>query len=390
MKKLFAYILTAALLTAALVVPASAASVDSGSSNTGNSGVADEEWMKDIWLYIYVNNDIIQPVKRILLNNYTVVSDGELTMLEILSVVDDYYAATDTENGYVFKGAYMETTNITALDFVAGRDETPITDLDAARMDGTVVIKARVTGVTNLPEEAPETPAVPAVYMNVSDAWGAPGDTVTVTLEIGDAEASSVGVKYSLPEGIEFVSGQWLLADGILDSVTDFGAAYAWSEAQAIDGAALELTLQIREGAQIESSIPFEVVLKDVDTTVCTGTLSSSVHVEYYINSFGIDCSGVNMNVGGVRTIGVQVDPEFLADQVVWTSSDLSVAEVSGGVVTGVGPGTATITARLGDWSQECTVQVFESTDSGTKACLITGEPGCVRHIRCILNSLLG
>ena len=114
---------------------------------TPNPGVVDEEWMKDIWLYIYVNNDIVQPAKRVLLNNYTIVNDHTLSKAEILTVVDDYYKASNANNGIIWKGAYRETTNITALDFVAGRDETTITGLDVDRSLNTVIIKARVTGV---------------------------------------------------------------------------------------------------------------------------------------------------------------------------------------------------------------------------------------------------
>ena len=124
------------------------AKTNSGSTNnTTNNGVVGEEWMKDIWLYIYVNNDIVQPAKRVLLNNYTIVNDYVLSKAEIMTVVDDYYAAANANTGIVWKGAYRETTNITALDFVAGRDETPITGLDVDRSLNTVVIKVRVTGV---------------------------------------------------------------------------------------------------------------------------------------------------------------------------------------------------------------------------------------------------
>lgn len=133
-------------------------SSNSGSSNnTTNNGVVDEEWMKDIWLYIYVNNDIIQPAKRILLNNYTIVSDHTLSASEIMTVVDDYYKASNANVGMTFKGAYRETSNITALDFVAGRDETTITGLDVDRSLNTVIIKARVTGVAAISSAAADS-----------------------------------------------------------------------------------------------------------------------------------------------------------------------------------------------------------------------------------------
>ncbi len=48
---------------------------------------------------------------------------------------------------------------------------------------------------------------------------------------------------------------------------------------------------------------------------------------------------------------------------VTWSSSNTSVATVSGGIVSGKSPGTATITAKAGDKSATCKVTV---TDSGT------------------------
>ena len=125
-----------------------------GSSNgSNNNNVVDEEWMKDIYLYIYTNNDIITPAKRVLLNNYTIVNDHKLSKDEILTVVDDYYKATNSNNGIIWKGAYLETTNITALDFVDGRDDTNdgktyIDDLDVERSSKNTIIKVRVKGVT--------------------------------------------------------------------------------------------------------------------------------------------------------------------------------------------------------------------------------------------------
>lgn len=111
--------------------------------------VVDEEWMKDIWLYIYTNNDLVQPAKRVLLNDYEIIKDHVINKSNALSVVDDYFKATNSNNGIIWKGMYRETEDITALQFVQqlGRDDY-IDNLDVLRSKGTVVIKVRVTGVT--------------------------------------------------------------------------------------------------------------------------------------------------------------------------------------------------------------------------------------------------
>ena len=120
-------------------------------NDSNNQYIADEEFQHDIWLYIYVNNDMITPAKRILLNNYAIVDasqdGGILTKAEILSVVDDYYKATDANKGIIWQGAYREDS-LDIVKFVFKNDETPFVSLAAERTASTVVIKARVTGVT--------------------------------------------------------------------------------------------------------------------------------------------------------------------------------------------------------------------------------------------------
>lgn len=50
-----------------------------------------------------------------------------------------------------------------------------------------------------------------------------------------------------------------------------------------------------------------------------------------------------------------------------WSSSDENVATVSGGTVKGVSAGTATVTAKLGGWSDSCRVTVVDGTVSSEK-----------------------
>lgn len=129
-------------------------STNNNNNNNNNNGadddyVVDEEWMKDIWLYIYTNNDLVQPAKRVLLNDYEIIKDHVINKSNALSVVDDYFKATNSNNGIIWKGMYRETNDITAMQFVQqlGRDDY-IDNLDVLRSKGTVVIKVRVTGVT--------------------------------------------------------------------------------------------------------------------------------------------------------------------------------------------------------------------------------------------------
>lgn len=118
-------------------------------SNGVNSYYGDEA-MKDIWLYIYTNTNMTTPATRVLLNNYTIVSDGTVNKSEILTVVDDYYYATDSNTGIVWKGMYLESATdlATNLQFVQGDLYDELNGLKESRYNDVTIIMARVTGVT--------------------------------------------------------------------------------------------------------------------------------------------------------------------------------------------------------------------------------------------------
>ena len=146
----------------------------------------DDEFMDDIYLYIYVNNDLISPAKRILLNNYSIVSDDVVNKSEILSVVDDYYKATDSNKGIVWKGMYLETGNITALDFINKNVvEGDSVNLATMRKDGyTDIVKVRVTGVTTK-------------YSSTADSSNPKtGDSIMVPVMVAGLTASALAVAY--------------------------------------------------------------------------------------------------------------------------------------------------------------------------------------------------
>ena len=70
-------------------------------------------------------------------------------------------------------------------------------------------------------------------------------------------------------------------------------------------------------------------------------------------------------------TATITANVEGTTDAVVWSSDNEGVATVSGGVVTAVAAGVATITAKVGDASATCAVTV---TDSGYFPVLNTGK----------------
>lgn len=90
------------------------------------------------------------------------------------------------------------------------------------------------------------------------------------------------------------------------------------------------------------------------------------------VTSVTLDKTELALTIGGIGGAAVQltatVTPDNATDaDVDWSSSDVSVATVDGsGLVTAVADGTATITAKAGDKTAECTVTVALGVESVT------------------------
>lgn len=82
--------------------------------------------------------------------------------------------------------------------------------------------------------------------------------------------------------------------------------------------------------------------------------------------ALAIDKSSMTFSSGAPQTIAATVEPENTTDEVVWTTSDSTVATVKDGVVYPRGNGSATITATCGSISQTCSVSVSNLSFSVT------------------------
>ena len=104
-------------------------------------------------------------------------------------------------------------------------------------------------------------------------------------------------------------------------------------------------------------------------TATCTVTVQKA---DVAAESITLDLSSLELAVGGTARLTATVKPdEATVKTVQWSSSDDSVATVAAdGTVTAVKEGTATITAKCGEKSADCTVTVKAAPVSPTSVTL--------------------
>lgn len=165
-----------------------------------------------------------------------------------------------------------------------------------------------------------------------------------------------------------------------------------WAELQArwteLKNGALSIENIINRFERFTDIAPSELVKEDYASTTgggaFTGIPSQSTNNIQQIRAFAlarqawtdeyvagltpseeVPCTGISLSSetltfteAGTQTLTVTVEPEGCTDTVTWESSDTGVATVSGGIVTAVGNGGATITAICGGFSDTCAVSV--------------------------------
>ena len=104
--------------------------------------------------------------------------------------------------------------------------------------------------------------------------------------------------------------------------------------------------------------------------TAMSGDMSATCEITVVatpVTSVTLNKTSVSLKAGETVTLRATVKPDDATDKTVtWGSSDESVAKVENGIVTAIGKGLSTITAKAGDTSATCMVTVSVPVENVT------------------------
>lgn len=172
--------------------------------------------------------------------------------------------------------------------------------------------------------------------------------TCTVTVAKKVIPVSSVTLNRA---SLELVEGEQatLTATVKPDDATDKSVTWSSSNA-AIATVENGKVVAVKEGSAVITAKAGE------KSATCTVAVAKKV---IPVSSISLDKASLALNKGEEATLAATVSPADATDKTVtWSTSDAKVATVEDGRVKAVGGGSATITAKAGDKSASCTIQV--------------------------------
>ncbi len=252
-----------------------------------------------------------------------------------------------TEANISVKGTVVLTATISPADATDKNVEWKSSNPDVATVDqagvvtgvagGTAVITATADGQSaqctiNVQADAPVL--VSSISLDKTSATVKPGDTVTITATVLPADATNKSVT-------------WTVSDSGIATIADNGNVVT---VRGVKNGSVTVTAKAVDGSG--------------QSAACTVTVQADAPV--LVSSISLDQTSATIGPKGTVTLKATVVPENATNKgVTWTTSDSSVATVSTtGVVTGLKPGTAKITATAVDGSGKsatCTITVKES-----------------------------
>ena len=155
---------------------------------------------------------------------------------------------------------------------------------------------------------------------------------------------------YNLDELVQNVNESSAKVDAMEQDVSELKSGLSEISAKAFPSTAKVLLISLLQNAVFTSDQT--EVIDALDTALNIGDIIA-------VTGISLDSSTKTVTAGDTVTITATITPSNATNKgIVWTSSDETVATVSGGIVTGVGDGTAVITAKTVDGGYTATCSV--------------------------------
>ena len=198
----------------------------------------------------------------------------------------------------------------------------------------------------------------------------APGETVDVTMYISEfvQEANTLSVKFTVPEGLELVSGEWLLDGGMKNVNLTNKIGVVSTDKEAFDlsekTAVFKLSFRVKDvevgQTELENTVGFTVSLNYGSQKLGSVSAETVVAVHNPVTKLTVDETlSLDLSAGTTAQLQVRYEPLNTTDKLTWKSDNSAVATVDDqGVVTAVAEGETVITVTMGQMTAQCTVKV--------------------------------
>lgn len=291
----------------------------------------------------------IEDLLGININYYVKVNfSSVIKIVDVLGGVDVYSEYTfKSYSGYNFTKGYNHMDGKQALDFARTRKAFASGDRQRGK-NQQAVIEALIRKCSSS--------AVITKYSSLLDSINGSFQTNMSTKEITSL------AKYQLDKMPE-----WTVKSISLDGSDGYNYTYSYGRSKAYVMVPYESSIKeaqqalsdILGGAVQESSYEKASNIKTPSSSTnssYSNSSSSNKNVQVSEPSIKLSSSDITVKVGEVTTLSATVTNSN--ENVVWSSSDTSIASVSNGKITPIRAGTVTITAKIANKTATCVVRI--------------------------------
>lgn len=196
-----------------------------------------------------------------------------------------------------------------------------------------------------------------AGYANQHSLDGVPVQSGVVTITFAKGTGSSAPAYYTTGTGARTYASNTITVDAGASTITKIAFDFSQNNKNyTVDAGTY--SKDAKEWTGSANKVLFTTEAGSGHNRIKSITVTYEVGAEVAATGISLDQTALTLTEGETATLKATLTPEGATTTVTWTSSDETVATVASGKVTAVAAGTATITAKAGDYSATCNVTV--------------------------------